>query len=280
MRINNNIPALRSYHQLNKTNTKLDKTLERLSSGLRINRASDDAAGLAITQKMDTQVRGLNQAARNSMDGISLIQTAEGALNEVHAMLQRMRELAVQAANGTYEDIDRNSIQDEITELISEIDRIAKDTQFNEINLLNGNLDPNATPIKGIALSLQIGANEGQTMEVDIPSIQTFDLKIDAVNLKDQNEAQQAISTISDAINHVSDIRSKLGAFQNRLEHTVANLNVASENLTEAKSRIEDADMAFEMSQFTQQNVLAQAGTAMLAQANQRPQNVLQLLQR
>lgn len=473
MRINHNIPSLRALNQLNKSNSTLDRTLERLSSGLRINRAADDAAGLAITQKMDTQVRGLKQANRNAMDGISLIQTAEGALNEVHSMLQRVRELAVQVSNGIYDPTDRKAVQDEVSQLLSEVQRISDDIEFNETKLLNGDLDRRAfstnsaiadivsmsdtveagdytfevltaatkssvvsgaavttpagsalfdsssksqvggtiningeqvkievgdtseqvyaklrnlastvdinlvsstTPYangavltlthnqfgdeamnitgdiglltamglasksptigkdvviksadlttangwpagttysangqniifesnnnfelrlvsgasKGVVtmniletgpLDLQIGANEGQFMEVRIQNLSPRALGITDMNLSTAEGAQKAITTVDDAITTVSSVRSKLGAYQNRLEYTISNLGTASENMTASLSRIQDADMAGEMSKFTQQNIIQQAGTSMLAQANQRPQSLLQLLQ-
>lgn len=469
MRINHNIPALRALHQLNRSNNKLDTTLERLSSGLRINRAADDAAGLAITQKMDTQVRGLEQANRNAMDGISLIQTAEGALSEVHSMLQRIRELAVQVSNGTYDASDREAVQNEVEQLQTEIQRISNDTEFNEMKLLNGSIDRRAfssdetvaeivsmsdtvtpgayefevtqeatqtdavggaiiggffdgnneatisgtvningeqveinvgdtaddvfgklrdicervditlessatpldngedltlthnkygsayeinitgtsalltglgldaitdTPGEDMAvvidadpnvsgfpadvtvdtsgneavfrasnnfelrvagggdanpvtiniletgpLNLQIGANEGQFMEVRIQEISPKTLRLTEMNLTTVAGAQAAITIADEAITTVSSVRAKLGAYQNRLEHTIANLQSAGENMTASLSRIQDADMAYEMAQFTQQNIIQQAGTSMLAQANQRPQSLLQLLQ-
>lgn len=473
LRINHNIPALRALHQLGRTNGVMDKTMERLSTGLRINRAADDAAGLAISQKMGTQVRGLKQANRNAMDGISLIQTAEGALNEVHAMLQRIRELAVQVSNGTYDATDRKAVQDEVKQLQNEIQRISDHIEFNERKLLNGEIDRRAFPdnenvatiislsdtvkpgsyqlqinqdatkatientnaitlsfpissmnagtiningeevkieegdtadevfnklrdlcetvginisavdgsgtvtkfdagtylkleakeygsdysievystnsnnllqalgfttttavgtdveaeivstangfsatatvqMKGNVvtvtdldgfemkfdakqgaagetvtvkvldagpLDLQIGANEGQFMEIRIQNLSPQALGIDKINLSTADGAQKAITVIDDAINMISSVRSKLGAYQNRLEHTVANLDVAAENMTASLSRIQDADMAEEMSEYTQKNVVAQAGMAMLAQANQRPQQILQLLQ-
>lgn len=486
MRINHNIPALRALHQLGKTNGVLDKTMQRLSSGLRINCAADDAAGLAISQKMDTQVRGLHQANRNAMDGISLIQTAEGALNEVHAMLQRVRELAVQVSNGTYDPTDRKAVNDEVVQLQNEIQRISDHIEFNERKLLNGEIDRRAFPdnegvVKIISLSdtvnpgsysievtadatkasieggegtiasggaisdaqagtinlngeevriekgdtadvvfnklrdlaetvganliaynddgsgdadiaggaqqyafgnmhlvfemkeygsdykldlnasnnqlltglgltttieqgsdaeasitssddgfsstatvstkgnvitvtdingfemkfeaqenastladnsadvkvldagpldLQIGANEGQFMEIRIQNLSPQALGIDKINLSTSDGAQKAITVVDEAINMISSVRSKLGAYQNRLEHTVANLDVAAENMTASLSRIQDADMAAEMSEYTQKNVVSQAGISMLAQANQRPQQILQLLQR
>ncbi len=469
MRINHNIASLRALNQMHTSNSTLDKTLERLSSGLRINHAADDAAGLAISQKMDTQVRGLGQANRNAMDGISLIQTAEGALNEVHGMLQRIRELAVQVSNGTYDSTDRKAVQSEVDQLLSEIQRISDDTEFNETKLLNGDLDrrafstnsaiadivsmsdtvsagdysfdittaasktsvtggavpagtfsgtnheigvggvlningeqvvielgdtnvevfgkirdlvskvnldvlSSATPLDNGAdltfthnqfgakeikiagssdllaalglsagsnvngqdavvdpsslipangfpvgttvsssgqdivftandnfelrvvnggatgsvtlniletgpLDLQIGANEGQFMEVRIQNLSPRPLGITEMNLSTAEGAQEAITLVDKAINMVSSVRSKLGAYQNRLEYTIANLSSAEENLTASMSRIQDADMAYEMSKFTQQNIISQAGNAMLAQANQRPQALLQLLQ-
>lgn len=475
MRINHNIPALRALHQLDKSNGRLDKTLERLSSGLRINHAADDAAGLAITQKMDTQVRGLGQASRNAMDGISLIQTAEGALNEVHSMLQRIRELSVQVSNGTYDASDRKAVQDEVSQLLNEVQRISSDIEFNEMKLLNGDLDrrafstneniadiismsdtveagvyelevtkaatqsvfegkeiaagifdtdgkitqggtiningeqvkinvgdtneevfaklrdlcgtvdisltvadidyfplvedselvftnnqygtkpieitgttllltalglddsstsheagvdatakvviltppaknafPDGTTVSGSGkdiifrsnnnfelrlssattigtvkmniletgpLDLQIGANEGQFMNIRIQNLSPSALGITKMNLSTAAGAQEAIGIVDDAIEKISSVRSKLGAYQNRLEHTIANLEAASENMTASLSRIQDADMAYEMANFTQQSIIAQAGTSMLAQANQRPQSLLQLLQ-
>jgi flagellin len=465
MRINHNISALTALHQLNSTDSKLETSLERLSSGLRINSAADDAAGLAITQKMNTQIRGLDQADRNAMDGISLIQTAEGALGEVQDMLQRIRELAVEASNDTYDDSDRETIQAEVDELLEEIDRISEDTEFNEITLLNGDMDrrsyssntdiasiitmsdsvdPGAysidvtgaatqttgtsgtaslfggvsastlegtiningeeveisigdtgeevfeairdacsaanisltsstsayddgstltltadaygpetievtgdpallaalgldtssfVPTTGLdatvdtstlsgfptgttvtvdgqsiiidgdddfqlelsggtstgtvtiniletgPLDLQIGANQGQTMEVRIPDSSAEALGIADIDLTTTDNASDALDIIDAAIDTVSATRSKLGAYQNRLEYTSSNLTTASENMTAAYSRILDVDMAEEMSTYTQQSVIQQAGTSMLAQANQRPQSILQLLE-
>lgn len=469
MRINHNISALKACNILGKTNSKLDTSLERLSSGYRINRAADDAAGLAISEKMKTQIAGLNQAARNAADGISVIQTAEGALDEVEAMLQRMRELSVQAANGVNTDDDRKAIQDEINQLNEEINRVSETTEFNTKKLLNGTVDrrsysdnekiqlislsdsvditeykltvttapqaaevsvalpgttsktakldlegkisindkeieigkddtlndiyekirnacsavdinvfpvagggttpeplatadgfffqsvdkgddaeieiycdntkladalgittgtkaagadaeveldytsgfaPTATVsingdyvtitdmdnfrmkfkvdgtasatvtvLKAGPMDLQIGANEGQTMEVRIPRVNTDTLGTTVANVNTQESAEHAITIFENAVNEVSSIRAKLGAYQNRLEHAINSLNVSAENLTEALSRIEDVDMASEMVNYTQQQVLAQSGNAMLAQANQRPQQILSLLQ-
>lgn len=269
MRINNNIPALNTHRMLNITNNSLEKTLEKLSSGKRINRASDDAAGLAISQKMEAQIRGLEQASRNSLDGISLLQTAEGALNEVHEMLQRMRELAVQGANGIYEegnDGDLKAIIDELDQLKEQIEKIGNETEFNKKPILQGG-----------KIFLQIGANSGQKIEIELPTISNLDIDTPETTV---SEFEAAITKYDDAINQISEYRSKLGAYQNRLEHTIKNVDNTAENLTSAKSRIEDADMALEMSEFVKLNILQQAGTAMLSQANQLPQSVLQLLQK
>lgn len=464
MKINHNISALIANGHLKTTNKSLDKSLERLSSGYRINHAADDSAGMAISQKMKTQIRGLEQSSRNASDGISVIQTAEGALSEVEAMLQRARELSVQAANGTNTAEDREAIQKEIDQLMSEIDRISTDTEFNTKSLLDGNLDRKTystnTQAKVIAVSdkvpaqdypmqvtkvgekatisatpgtdleatgpatetqfiingesvtipansskdeiveklrttaekvgatasvnadgeisfatveegskqeltiycdadlanylgiqskqtalgtdakldettmkaspytatttvrtegnmviisdsdgfemkleltddfdtkvenpftisvldagpmtLQIGANEGQTVDVSIPEVSAKTLGLEYLNVRSEKGASNAIGLLDDAVNQVSSVRAKLGAYQNRMEHAIASLDTSSLNLTEALSRIEDVDMAEEMATYTQQNVLSQAGVSMLAQANQRPQSILSLLQ-
>ncbi|MBE3573067.1 MAG: flagellin [Moorella humiferrea] len=371
MRINQNISALNAYRNLTVTNNALTKSMEKLSSGLRINRAADDAAGLAISEKMRGQIRGLNQAIRNAQDGISLIQTAEGALNETHSILQRMRELAVQAANDTNTTTDRWEIQKEINQLSEELTRIANTTEFNTKNLLGGSFNG----------TFQIGANQGQSITLEINGMTSSDLKTNNqkavgayveispakgsnltvasgaqdgmytievssgasnkifLTLKNEagssiatasgasnasfirvsggnigltvkvsggfraegftsgtaakiyvvgkdkgisvitaTDANNAITTINNAIEMVSAERAKLGAYQNRLEHTIANLGTAAENLTAAESRIRDLDMAQEMMAFTRNQILSQAGTAMLAQANAQPQTVLQLL--
>jgi len=386
MRINTNISALNSYNQLKNTQNNLDQSLERLSSGKRINRAADDAAGLAISEKMKAQINGLNQAVRNAQDGISMIQTAEGALNETHSILQRMRELAVQSANDSNTAEDRAQIQKEVDQLAKELSRISNTTEFNTKNLLAGGLTDQ---------KFQIGANKGQNISLSVDAMDakslgvtdtmynyndvgasansgikvsgrsfTGDITISAagtgtvaaitmtsgnmvisvdsasttlgdvksllnkngynatlesgavsttvistgtttsasadkstvasvgnngtitkdayvaagIDVSTQSAANAAIETINAAINTVSTERSKLGAVQNRLDHTINNLSVASENLTAANSRIRDVDMAKEMMAFTKNQILSQAGTAMLAQANQRPQGVLQLL--
>jgi flagellin len=295
MRINQNLAALNAYRNLVNTDNALNKNLERLSSGLRINRAADDAAGLAISEKMRGQVRGLNQAIRNAQDGISLIQTAEGALTETHNILQRMRELAVQAANSTYTTEDKGEIQKEVNELVKEIQRIAETTQFNTQSLLVQVKDEEDNMVDPKFI-FQIGANAGQTIkltilpmdaesllgedEVDLadPDVIFNITKIDSADENDPPNKDSAIDIIDAAIAKVSEERSKLGAYQNRLEHTIANLGVAAENLSAAESRVRDVDMAQEMMAFTKNQILMQAGTAMLAQANIKPQSVLQLL--
>jgi flagellin len=275
MRINHNIMALNAYRQLSINNTGVQKSLEKLSSGLRINRAGDDAAGLAISEKMRAQIRGLEQASRNSQDAISLIQTAEGALNETHAILQRMRELVVQAGNlGTNQDEDLKYIQDEIDNLVKEINGIAERTQFNGKTLLNGSFSSSA-------LIFQIGANQAQQLELTIASMNASALSVSGFNVASFTTTASintALSSLDAAITKVSGERSKLGATQNRLEHTIKNLDNAAENLTAAESRIRDVDMAKEMMEFTKMNILSQAAQAMLAQANLQPQAVLQLL--
>jgi flagellin len=387
MRINHNISALNAWRSIGQTNMSMSKTLERLSSGLRINRAGDDAAGLAISEKMRGQIKGLNMAIKNSQDAISLIQTAEGALTEVHSILQRMRELSVQAASDTNTDVDRNQIQAELDQLREEIDRIARTTEFNTKKLLDGNLESfrsevDAKVVTGGNINLQLGAfssdategtyvievgqlNGAETSPLDVKitlitaggtdSVVTtlsqasaslgkisfkwdstvFDIndfggalpsgavvdsavvRVEATNISanqllifqigsneghnmiagiddmsagalgitttsldvtTQDAAERSIMVIDAAIHKVSSQRAALGAVQNRLEHTIANLGVAAENLTAAESRIRDADMAKEMMEFTKQQILLQSSMGMLAQSNALPQNVLQLL--
>lgn len=269
MRINNNIPAMNTQRQLGINAGNQSKSLEKLSSGFRINRAGDDAAGLAISEKMRGQIRGLQQASRNAQDGISLIQTAEGALAESHAILQRMRELSVQAANDANVSADRDAINTELVDLGLEISRIASKTQFNTQNLLDGSFSGKV---------LQIGANSGETLTFSILSMAASDLAVNSLNGSATASFQAFITLIDSAIGAVSTERAKLGAKQNRLEHTIANLDTATENLQASESRIRDVDMAKEMMNFTKNNILNQAATAMLAQANQAPQGVLQLL--
>ncbi len=271
MRINNNVMAVNSHRQLGMNNAGVGKSMEKLSSGFRINRAGDDAAGLAISEKMRGQIRGLNQASRNAQDGISLIQTAEGALNEAHAVLQRMRELAVQSSSDTNVDADRQEIQKEITALVAELDRIGTDTEFNTQKLLNGSFSGKV---------IHIGANASQSLTIGIENMGagTDGLDVAAVSVATQSGANTAITTIDSAITKLSSQRADLGAIQNRLEYTTRNLDNAAENLQAAESRVRDVDMAKEMMSFTKQNILSQAATAMLAQANMAPQSVLQLL--
>lgn len=381
MRINHNLMAMNTHRQLGITQNAGARAMEKLSSGLRINRAGDDAAGLSISEKMRGQIRGLNQASRNAQDGISMIQTAEGALNETQAILQRMRELAVQSSNDTNTSVDRDALQGEIDQLVDEIDRVANTTEFNTQSLLDGskkglvkakdatgtlqnnsNVDftiSTATDIASSstititatnestafaagnfdvsvvggtgtatiadgaitydsktitfsagtlkdmkagesitvsvkelvaantdvsdALSMQIGANSGQNMLIGINSMKAEDLGVrdssgDAIDISDSGKATAAITQINNAIESVSEERSKLGAYQNRLEHTIKNLDTSSENLQASESRIRDVDMAKEMMEMSKQNILQQAAQAMLAQANQAPQGVLQLL--
>lgn len=361
MIINHNIAALNTYNQLSTNSANSSKSLQKLSSGLQINKAGDDAAGLAISEKMRGQIRGLDQASKNSQDGISLIQTAEGALNETTAILQRMRELAVQAGNDTLANEDRIAIKTEILQLTEEIDGIANRSEFNGAKLLDGNFGVvglTASSVKvgsdgvialdiigasasttytlaaggaagevtltdggtsqtvsladgtagtlnfdtlGIKIAvnddwaiaglagdivtgaasskfIQIGANQGQTLALKIGDMSVIGLGL-AVNVDDSAAAGSSIANIDLAINKVSTERANLGAYQNRLEHTINNLNTSSENLSAAESRIRDVDMAKEMMEFTKTNILSQAATAMLAQANQQPQQVLKLLQ-
>ena len=320
MRINHNIAALNTHRQLGMNNNAASKNLEKLSSGLQINRAGDDAAGLAISEKMRNQIRGMDQASTNAQDGISLIQTAEGALNETHSMLQRMAELYVKAGNETLTDDDNQKIQAEIEQLTNQIDDIANQTQFNTKKVLDGSV---------AGITLQVGANVDETIVLNLsdntalglnlkegvmtasgiaavpptfdasgamtasgspavaatyasgggPGLQTIGNIGASGAVGDANTiAKENLKVVQDAINTVSENRSNLGAVQNRLEHTINNLGASSENLTAAESRIRDVDMAKEMMEFTKNNILTQAAQAMLAQSNQMPQGVLQLL--
>jgi flagellin len=296
MIINHNLSAMNALRYLNFNNTALESALNHLSSGKRINTAADDAAGLAISEKMKAQVNGLDQASRNAQDGISLIQTAEGALNETHSILQRMRELAVQSANDTNTASDRAQLQKEVDQLASEITRIANDTEFNTKRLLDGSADSTSGVTGAADLVFHIGANQNQTITLTIKAMDAYSLGVDdgtgsaATNGGDavvnagidisssQGAAESAISKIDTAIDTVSTERAKLGAYQNRLEHTINNLETSSDNLTAAESRITDVDMAKEMAEFTKDNVIQQAAVSMLAQANQEPQLVLKLL--
>ena len=272
MVVQHNLTAMNANRQLGITTGQQAKSSEKLSSGYRINRAADDAAGLTISEKMRSQIRGLNKASDNAQDGISLIQTAEGALNEAHSILQRMNELATQAANDTNTSSDRTAIQKEIDALTSELDRIASTTQFNTQNLLDG---------KFSGKLLQVGSLNGQTISITITSMNASGIGINTTNNKvgTNSEAGKAMSVFQAAISKVSTMRSALGALQNRLEHTVANLDNVAENTQSAESRIRDTDMAEEMVEYSKNNILAQAGQSMLAQANQSTQGVLSLLQ-
>ena len=276
MRINTNVAAMNTYSRLTAANTAKSNSLAKLSSGSRINKAGDDAAGLAISEKMKAQIGGLTQAKRNAQDGISLVQTAEGALNESHSILERMRDLTVQGKNGTLTDEDRESINKELFALHEELGRIAKTTEFNTQNLLG------STAAKGASFTFQIGANQGQTLTVTIGNMSGVSLlgAADKFTLgKAGANADKLLGSIDDAIKKVSSQRASLGAVQNRLEHTINNLTATNENLSEANSRIRDVDMAEEMMTFTKSNILSQAATSMLAQANAMPNSVLNLLQ-
>lgn len=270
MVVQHNLTAMNTSRQLGITTTGLQKSTEKLSSGYKINRAADDAAGLSISEKMRNQIRGLNKAASNTQDGISLVQTAEGALNEVHSMLQRVSELAVQASSDVNGTADRTAISDEISELKEEIDRVATTTQFNKMNILDGTFT---------GKSIQVGANSGQNITIEIESMKASDLGFGKTDVSSYDNANQVLGAAQAAIEELSSRRSKLGATQNRLEHTYDNLNNISENTQAAESRIRDTDMAAEMVSYSKNNILQQAGQSMLAQANQANQGVLSLLQ-
>jgi len=291
MVVQHNMQALNTNRQLAITTGQQAKSTEKLSSGYRINRAADDAAGLSISEKMREQIRGLNKASTNAQDGVSLVQTAEGALNETHSILQRMNELATQAANDTNTTADRNAMQAEINQLSSEINRIQSTTQFNTMNLIDGSFT---------GKNLQVGSLSGQSINISIANMDcaklfgaslstgitndtvdvsaTFDAAVSQLSVSDFSAAGSAMKNIQSAIEMVSRQRSDLGAVQNRLEHTIANLDTAAENTQSAESRVRDTDMASEMVLYSKNNILAQAGQSMLAQANQSTQGVLSLL--
>jgi len=266
LRINHNIEALNAHRQLVGTNEKIKKAMERLSSGYRINRGGDDAAGLGISERMRAQIRGLGQAQRNTQDGISMVQTAEGSLAEVHAMLQRIRELAVQYKNGSLSENDRAAISSEVSQLGAEIERIGAQSEFNGIKLLN----TNAT------ITFQVGANDG-----DVIAVSTISLSgaMGSLALVLSTSSATDLTELDEALSAVSQQRAVFGAVQNRFEHTLSAMSVYQENLVAAESRIRDVDMAEEMVNLTKEQILMQAGQAMLAQANQSPSSVLQLLQ-
>ena len=273
MIINHNMNAMNAHRNMGINNTQAGKAMEKLSSGLRINRAGDDAAGLSISEKMRGQIRGLEQASNNAQDGISLIQTAEGSLSETHSILQRMRELSVQSANDTNQNEDREMISKEFVALQEEITRLGTDTEFNEKKLLDGS----ASAAKVV---FQVGANAGQKIELQISDMRATALKVNgsAINIKTRAGASAAITAVNSAINKVSEQRAQLGSVQNRLEHTIAATDNTAENLQSAESRIRDVDMAAEMMEYQKNNILSQAAQSMLSQANQQPQNVLSLL--
>lgn len=275
MVVQHNLTAANTNRQLGITTNGLQKSTEKLSSGYKINRAADDAAGLSISEKMRNQIRGLNKASDNAQDGISLVQTAEGALNEVHSMLQRMSELAVQASNGTNATQDRTALDNEVQQLKTEIKRVGTTTQFNKMDILTGDFSSNNEK------TLQVGANQNQVITIAISALTSTvgSALDDQVKVDTASAAQSSISIIQNSITSLSALRSKLGALQNRLEHTVANLDNISENTQSAESRIRDTDMAEEMVQYSKNNILQQAGQSMLAQANQANQGVLSLLQ-
>lgn len=275
MVVQHNLQAANTNRQLGITTSAQAKSTEKLSSGYKINRAADDAAGLSISEKMRSQIRGLNKASSNAQDGVSLVQTAEGALNETHSILQRMNELATQAANGTNTSVDRSAIRAELDQLTSEINRIQSTTQFNTMNLLDGTFSGATNQMK-----LQVGALSGQSIDFSIANMCASKIGLKAaLSVSTFTKAGSYMKSVQDAIEVVSKQRSAMGAIQNRLEHTIANLDTTSENTQSAESRIRDTDMASEMVTYSKNNILAQAGQSMLAQANQSTQGVLSLLQ-
>jgi flagellin len=255
--------------QLGENQNALTRSMERLSSGMRINRAGDDASGLAVSEKMRSQVRGLQQAWRNTQDGVSYIQTTEGALNEVHSILHRMRELAIQSASGIYSPTDRSMIQVEVSQLTQEVEKIAMQTEFNSLKPLNGT---------NVSVKLHIGANQDQNLTMRVGTMTTAALGIDKLSISTPEMSNAALTRVDKAVELVSKQRADLGAIQNRLEHTMVNLGVAAENAQAAESRIRDTDMAGQMVDYTKQLILMRSGMAMLAQANVTPQSVLQIL--
>ena len=278
MVVQHNLRAMNSNRMLGVTSSAQSKSTEKLSSGYKINRAADDAAGLAISEKMRKQVRGLTKAVSNAQDGISCVQTAEGALAEVHDMLQRMNELAMQAANGTNDADDKSYLNKEVTALKSEINRVANTVTFNDQFLLKG---ANGAGTGSFSVNLQVGFNDADKIGLNIKAMNATELKINGLSIASATSAAGAIASggsISAAIQTVSDARAYLGAIQNRLEHTVNNLNNVVENTQAAESQIRDTDMATQMVKYSNNNILAQTGTAMLAQSNQANQNVLSLL--
>ena len=285
MVINHNMSAMFANRQLGVTGLGLNKDMEKLSSGQRINRAGDDASGLAVSEKMRAQIRGLNQASQNCSNGISFIQTTEGYLQETTDIMQRIRELAVQASNGIYSEEDRMQIQVEISALVSEVDRVASSAQFNGMNMLTGRFAmPTGENVVTGSMWFHIGSNMDQRVQVFIGTMSAAALGVRElgteakISLATPEDANRAIGTIDEALKKINKQRADLGAYQNRLELTVKGLDIGAENLQASESRIRDTDMAASMVDFTRDQVLSQAGTAMLAQANQSSQNVLSLL--
>jgi len=286
MIINHNLSAINAHRNLKVTTGEVTKNMEKLSSGLRITRAGDDASGLAVSEKMRSQIRGLNQASRNASDGISFIQTAEGYLQGSQDIMQRIRELSIQASNGIYSDEDRMQIQVEVSQLVDEVDRIASHAEFNGMRLITGSFArEEGTNIVTASMYFHIGANVDQRIRVHIQTMSAAALGIrditnraDIISLESPDGANRAILLVDNALQKISKQRADLGAYQNRLEYAVKSLDVGAENLQASESRIRDADMAKEMVEFTKNQILNQAGNAMLAQANARTQSVLQLL--
>jgi flagellin len=269
----NNVDAMNAHRLLSNTKAQLSKSMERLSSGLRINRAADDAAGLAVSEGMRSQIRGMNVASRNAQDGVSMVQVADGALSNVGDMLQRVRDLAVQASNGTLTDQQRGNLDTEVQQVLTEIGKTGTDTEFNGLKILAGSVATAAS-----AVTLQVGANANQNIAFVIATVSASDLGISGIAVSTAASASAAIASLDAAINTVTTNRANLGAIQNRLESTISRLGMTSENVQAAESRIRDADMASEMIDFTKNQILQQSGTAMLAQANQAPSSILSLL--
>ena len=271
--IYNNVEAMNAHRALMGTQSSMSRSMERLSSGLRINRAADDAAGLAVSEVMRSNIRGQQVATRNAQDGVSLVQVADGALGNLGDMLQRIRDLAVQASNGTLTDAQRSNLDAEVQQVLTEVNRVGTDTDFNGIKILAGSVSTAAS-----AVTLQVGAAAGQTIAFTIGTVSTSDLGVSGIAVSSAASASAAIASIDAAISTVTTNRANLGATQNRLEQTIARLGLMAENMQAAESRVRDADMAQEMIKFTKAQVLQQSGMSMLAQANQAPQSVLSLL--
>ena len=272
LRVNTNVTSINAQRNLSSVTTRLSDNFRRLSTGLRISSAADDAAGLAISERLRSQVRSLDQAKRNANDGISMVQTAEGALNEVSSILTRLRELSIQANNGPVSDADKDTLNEEFESLVNEIDRIGSSTEFNDIKLLDGSLP---------SVSFQVGFGTAagiDTLDVTLEEATANNLGLDTLNIGSTGSQNAAITAIDDAINTVSGLRGSLGAVQNRLGSTINNLAIQTENLTAAESRIRDVDVAYETAQLTRNNILQQASISVLAQANAQPQAALSLL--